>query len=103
MPTHQGSAASDLDDEAYLQLSNLLHQLREARVAVGLARRLLRHALPRAGRLLSYLRQLPVLRVEVSDSPAGRANAEALTRRRGVVPSPRPTSSGAASRPSAPA
>jgi hypothetical protein len=86
VPFRQGSTAPRLDDEVYLQLSDLFYQLRAARTAVCVAGGRVRQVLPRVRRSLSCLRRLPVLHVEAGDSPAGREIASALTRRRGLVP-----------------
>jgi hypothetical protein len=64
-----------------------LHEMQEARAAVGLARVRARTVLPQTARLLRHVRRLPVLHVEVSDSHAGRNISSALTQRRGLVPS----------------
>jgi hypothetical protein len=79
-------STATLDDQVHVQLSDMLHQLRQARTAVGLARRRVREVLPQAARSLSWIRRLPVLEIEASDSPAGRAITEALTGRRGLMP-----------------
>jgi hypothetical protein len=86
LPARRGTGAAEFDDAAYLQLSDLLYRLRQARTAVGVARRSARRAAPRLLRSVAAIRRLPVLEVEVSDSPAGEAIASALAQRRGLVP-----------------
>jgi hypothetical protein len=86
VPARSDGAASELDDQVFVQLSDLLYRVREARVAVGLARRGIQQALPRMVRSLAFVRSLPVLHVQVSDTPAGRGIAGALSGRRGLVP-----------------
>jgi hypothetical protein len=85
MPGRQGSTASRPGDEAFVQLNGLLHQVRETRAAAGKARQHARQVLRRAASLVFYLRRLPVLHVEVSDSTAGHDIASALTQRLGML------------------
>jgi len=73
-------------DAAFVQANLLLHEVQEARAAVGRARLRIRQVLPQLGRLLWHIRRLPVLHVEIGDSHGGRAIAAALSRRRGLVP-----------------
>jgi hypothetical protein len=86
VPAPDDRVTATLDDQVHAQLSDLIYQLRQARTALGLARRRVRQVLPQVGRSLAWIRRLPVLEVEVSDSPAGRAIRQALTGRRGIVP-----------------
>ncbi len=86
MPGQPRSAASLLDDDAFTQLNGLLNDVQKARAAVGAVRQRARKLLPRSVRLLSYIRRLPVLHVELSDSPAGHLIAGALSQRFGLVP-----------------
>jgi hypothetical protein len=83
MSAPQGTAPARPGDEAFAQFNDLLHRVREARAAVGKARR--NALLRRPGSLVSYFRRLPVLHVEVSNSPAGIAIAGALNQRFGML------------------
>lgn len=85
MSGRQGSTASRPGHEAFVQLNGLLHQVRKRRAAAAEARQHARQVLRRAGSLVSYLRRLPVLHVEVSNSAAGHAIAGALTQRLGML------------------
>jgi hypothetical protein len=82
----RSATASESGDALFSGTNVLLHEVQEARAAVGRARLRARQVLPQVGRLLMHIRRLPVLEVQVSDSPAGRAIAGALSGRRGLVP-----------------
>ena len=81
----QGTAAARPGDEAFVQLNDLLHRVRETRAAAGKARQDARQLMRRPGSLVSYLRRLPVLHVQVSNSLAGHAIAGALNQRLGML------------------
>jgi hypothetical protein len=86
MTRARSATAPESGDALFAQTNLLLHEVQEARAAVGRARLRARQVLPHAGSLLVHIRRLPVLELEVSESPAGHAIAGALGRRRGLVP-----------------
>jgi hypothetical protein len=86
MPARQRSTADDAGDRALMELTELLNAVAEARASVGRARVRAKQMVPQARHLLVYVRGLPVLDLDLSNSWAGHTIASSLSRRIGLVP-----------------